>query len=104
MIPYVTFIESNEIGLITYYILQKEFPHFLCYVSKHPIIKIVKPVPIDNYKLWVVFLGCLRGNMIPSYNDIDEELTIIMSDMAQWYLQNRILTNEKKYKKCKLPK
>src|SRR6185503_4313415 len=102
MNPYITFIESGNNGLIEYFILQREFPHFVCILSKEPIIKIVKPVPIDGYKLWVVFYSCLRGNVIPSYNDIDEELKVIMSDMSQWHLKNRILSNEKKYKKWKI--
>ena len=100
--PYLTFVESDEVWLLRYFILQKDFPHFMMVISEQPIKKIFLPVPINGYKLWVVFHGCLRGNVIPSYHDVDEELRVIMSDMADWYLNNRILTNEKKYKKWKL--
>lgn len=52
--------------------------------------------------MYVNFNGTLRGNLIPSYNDVLKEIDIIMEDMAIWFLNNRILADQKKYSKFKI--
>lgn len=103
MQPYITFREElgNELG---YFILQREFPHFLCYIAERPIVNFVQPMPVSAYNLWIIFNGTLRGNMIPSYKDIGKEIESVMSEMASFYYEHRILTNEKKYRKWKIIK
>ncbi len=102
MIPFITYKENYPNGEEHYFILQKEFPHLLCEVSSIPKIYFVPPMPISNYNLFIEFNGCLRGNVIPSYKDIGEEIKSVMYSMSVWFFEQRILPNEKKYKKWKI--
>jgi len=97
MAEFVTYKEDDK-----YFILQKEFPHFVCQISEQPIVNFIQPLPISNYNLWIIFYATLRGNMIPSYKDIHKEIVSVMNAMAIWYYEQRILQNEKKYKKWKI--
>ena len=101
---YITFTEPDENDVMEYYILQKEFPHFLCKISEHPTGHFFQCVPINEYDLYIVFNSTLRGNVIPSYKNIGDEIKDVMHDMAEWFYNNRILKNEKKYKKWKQQK
>ena len=98
---YITYREEID-GDLQYFILQKEFPHFCCYISDKPIVNFIQPLPISSYDLWLVFNFTLRGNMIPSYKDIYDEICAVMTDMGLWFYSERILTNPKKYKKWKI--
>lgn len=99
--PYITYREfiNDELG---YFICQKDFPHYLCRISDKPIVNFIQPIPITDYNLWITFNATLRGNVIPSYKDIGEEIVSVMQSMAAWFYNNRILPNEKKYKKWKI--
>lgn len=99
---YITYRESDAEGNQQYFILQKEFPHFVAKISEQPIVNFIQPMPITNYNLYLVFNGCLRGNIIPSYKDIGEEVKSVMNSMAIWFFEQRVLPNEKKYKKWKI--
>lgn len=101
MIPYITYREPDADGNMLYFILQKDFPHFLCEVSERPIVNFFQPVPINEYNLYIIFNATLRGNVIPSYQQIGEEIKAVMHDMATWFYNERIIPNEKKYKKWK---
>ena len=102
MIPYVTFREPLE-GQLQYFILQKAFPHFVGVLTYLPVDnRIIPSIPISGYNLWVTFNGTLRGNMIPTYNNIDKEAMEALNAMAIWFYQNRILPDEKRYKKFKI--
>lgn len=98
MSDYITYREQvgEEMG---YFILQKEFPHFCGQISERPIVNFIQPCPIAGYGLYVIFHGTLRGNVIPSYKNVGEEIALVMQDMALFFLDNRILQNPKKYKK-----
>jgi hypothetical protein len=101
MNQFITFREeiNNETG---YFILQRDFPHYLCRIAEQPIVNFIQPIPITNYNLWLIFNATLRGNYIPSYKDIGAEIISVMNSMATWFFENRILPNEKKYKKWKI--
>ena len=101
MNKFITYREDigNETG---YFILQKEFPHYVGRIADRPIVNFIQPVPITDYRLWIIFNATLRGNFIPSYRDIGEEIKAVMNDMAAWFYENRILVNPKKYKKWKI--
>ena len=101
MQKYVTFRDVNDFGELQYYILQREFPHYLSVISTFPRESIISSIPITNYYLWVVFNGTLRGNLIPSHKNTLEDIKFVLNDMAIWYYANRIVPNEKKYKKFK---
>ena len=99
---YITYRELNKEGEHEYYILQKDFPHFCGLISTSPKEVFVPPSVVSGYNLWIVFNGCLRGFVMPSYNGIDNEIMSILEDMAVWFYENRIVINEKKFKKFKL--
>lgn len=101
MSGYITYRDKNEEGELLYFILQKEFPHFTCYVSEIPVVSFVQPIPVTSYRLWVVFQGTLRG-FIPSYVNVVEEIKAVMLDMSTWFFENRILMDVKKYRKWKI--
>lgn len=102
MNPYITYREENDKGELVYFILQKEFPHYKVIVSEIPINVLVSAMPITDYKLFLIFNGTLRGNLIPSYQNVDKEISNVMMSMANWFYENRILIEPKKYKKWKL--
>lgn len=101
MIPFITFREPDENGGVRYYILQREFPHYIGVVSISPDGTIVN-APISGYYLWVVFAGTLRGNMIPAFPDVYKEMESVFTAMSEWYYLNRIKSNPKKYAKFKI--
>lgn len=101
MDAFITYREKDIDGL-QYYILQKEFPHFICKISFKPDKIFVNAVPIAGYKMWLVFNYCLRGKYLPSFKEIDKLILTVMEEMALWFLVNRILQDEKRYKKFKI--
>lgn len=102
MMPYITYRETNEEGQTLYFILQKDFPHYQCVVSEIPNKVFVDSIAVTDYNLYLVFGGVLRGFMIPSYADVEKQISEVMASMALWFFENRILVNPKKYKKWKL--
>ena len=62
----------------------------------------VEPTAISGHNLYLVFHGTLRGMQIPSYGDIDKEIVNVMSAMAAWYYENRIVKEPKRYKKYRI--
>lgn len=102
MIQYITYREIDTEGRLCYYILQKEFPHYKGIIALEKLENTLSSAPIAGYKMYVNFNGTLRGNLIPSYNDVLKEIDIIMEDMAIWFLNNRILADQKKYSKFKI--
>lgn len=101
MNTFITFRDKDENGVLQYYILQRDFPHLIGVVWNHFDIGNWY-APIMGYMLYVNFNGTLRGNVIPSYKDVGEEIQTIMQAMADWYYTNRIMEDEKKYKKFKV--
>lgn len=102
MTKYVTYRDKDKDDNLQYFVLQKDFPHFVGMVSPIPKIELIPAIAISNYNLWMVFNYTLRGRMIPSYKNIEKEILSVMSDMAEWYYENRILTEPKKFKKFKI--
>ena len=101
MIPYITYREPYEGGRLCFYILQKAFPHYCGILTTSPIDGALANAPIAGYRLWISFHGTILGNMIPSYNDVVDEINNVLFDMAQWYALNRLKDN-KKYDKFKV--
>jgi hypothetical protein len=99
--PFITYRETLN-GDLRYYILQKSHPHFVGEIVSAPSEAIML-VPITRHSLWVKFAGTIYGNMIPSYRNIQEEMEEVYTNMAEWFYQNRILPEPKKYKKWLLP-
>lgn len=98
---FITYREEDKDGRLCYYILQKDFPHFVGVISTYPSEGTWQS-PISNYNMWVVYAGTIRGNLIPSYRNISDETQSVFDEMASWYYQNRILKEPNKYKKFKI--
>jgi hypothetical protein len=99
MSPYITYRENDEMGNLQYFILQTQFPNYVCMLSTYPMDSIIEPVQITGYSLWLIFQGTLSGRLIPNIRNIDKEIYAIMESMSQWYYANRIVPNHKKYRK-----
>ena len=102
MNPFITFKDTDNNNEIQYYILQRTFPHYIGLISKIPKQVFVPSVPISNYNLFIVFNGVLMGNFLPSYNNVDKEISIVLEKMAIWFFNERIMKDEKRYKKLKI--
>jgi hypothetical protein len=99
---YITYREVDENDILSYYILQKDHPHYKAKIAYNSMFCVVDSIRIDNYNLFLVFDFCLRGRFLPSYQKLDVEILLVMQDMANWFYENRILTDLKKYKKWKM--
>lgn len=102
MQQFITYRELDKNGELQYYILQKEFPHYVCYISTVKKENVISQWAVSEYNLYVIFCGTIRGNFIPSYKNIAEEIDSVVLSMANWYKENRILTNQKRYEKFKI--
>lgn len=101
MSKFITYREEDKNGNLCYYILQKDFPHFVGIISTSPSEGTWQSA-IPNYNLWVVYAGTIRGNFVPSYRNISEETQSVFDEMAHWYYANRICEEPNKYKKFKI--
>jgi hypothetical protein len=102
MIPFLTYRQPNEEGNLLYYILQRAFPHYDAVLLVYPKEGALAQSPIPGYSLWIVIVGTLRGAVIPGYQDVVNEMQSVADQMAAWYLENRIMTDEKKFKRWKV--
>lgn len=99
--PYITFRETNNEGELIYYILQKEFPHYLAFTS-NKVEKALAQATISGYNMQVVFCGCINGFVIPSYRGTIDQIQYQVEHMSDWFLANRINIEPKKYLKFKI--
>lgn len=98
MVKYVTYREDDS-GVASYYVLQKAFPHYVGRLVDNPYYKCLCSAPVPQTTLYVAITGTLRGNVIPAYQNVDDEIKSVALDMAYWYYENRILINPSKYKR-----
>lgn len=99
MSPFITFRDTDSVGELKYYILQRDFPHYVASIEDRKPESALMVHPILGYSLWLVFAGSLRGNMIPGYNNVKQEIESVMLNMSNWFYQYRVLADPKKYKK-----
>lgn len=100
--PFLTFRELNDTGVLCYYILQKAQPHYVGIVSVGILPESLASAPIGGYNLYVNFSSCLHGNYIPNFKDVIMDINSVLWSMGNWFLNNRVLTDQKKYSKFKL--
>lgn len=100
--PFISYREENENGLLCYYICQKEHPHYVGIISVGQLVESLASAPVANYNLYVNFIGVLRGNYVPNYSDVLQDIQRNVWEMANWFYINRIVTEPKKYSKFKL--
>lgn len=99
--PFKTFREViNE--ELCYCIVQRAWPHYLGIVTLVPVENTLISIPIAGYHLHITFDGVLEGNYVPGHKDVYKEIESVFTEMARWYLDKRIMVDEKKYKKWKL--
>lgn len=102
MSQYITYRESDPNLGLQYFILQKDFPHYLCLITEFKILdSVIPPHNIVGYNLWLNFKGTLRGMVFPGYANIQKDISFVMNDMADWFYANRVIPQEKKFKKFK---
>lgn len=101
MPPFLTYREDRE-GLLCYYILQKAYPNYKAIVSVGPLVDSLVSAPVGGYNLYVNFMGVISGNFVPAHKDAMQEIESVMWQMASFFLNNRVLTEPKKYHKFKL--
>ncbi len=99
--PFLTYREKDG-DILGYFILQKAFPHFCGKLVGYPVEGAIINTPIAGYNFYVTFNGTIRGNMIPNYRDVEDEIKNVFEAMALWYLHNIIEKNEKLYSKFKI--
>lgn len=102
MSPYITYREVNEAGELQYYILQKRFPYYVSRISLNPYEGALLKQSVPGYKMYVVLNGTIEGAVVPSYKDTLQEIEHSLFLMAEWFYENRIRPDEKKYKKYKV--
>ncbi len=98
---FITYREEDD-GVLKYYILQKEFPHNCGVISIKPNPEAIVQSTVSGYNLWVVHAGTLRGNMIAVYPSYKENLQLCYDEMANFFYNERILKDEKRYEKFKI--
>ena|ERR1700722_11856088 len=99
MSPFVTFKDNDSAGILQYYILQREYPHYVGQITYYPKGGAICEVPVTAHNLYVSFAGVLRGNYLPAFPKVEEEINQVFHAMALWFYANRIVPDPKRYKK-----
>lgn len=99
MSPFITFKDQNKAGDMTYYILQREWPHYVGYIAYSPIPDPICQIPVTGHNLWLTFAGTLRGAYIPIEPNVQNEILSVFHNMERWFYANRIQAEPKRYKK-----
>lgn len=99
---FITFRDKDDEGHLQYYILQRDFPHYVGRIETNPYGKALIKIPIPQYNMYISLCGTLRGNIIPSYKSVPDEITDVLYGMASWFKANRIDAEPKKYDKFKI--
>jgi hypothetical protein len=102
MIPYISYREIDDKGVLRYYVLQKVFPHTVGIILAQQQPEALAQFPISGYNLWVVYDGVLHGNFVHATPDYKNELAIIMQNMAAWFWAERICLDRKRFEKFKV--
>lgn len=102
MNPFITFRDKDDKGDLCYYILQRAHPHFVGKIVYNPVEGAIANEPIAGYNMWVTFANTLRGNFLPSYKNIQQEISTVMFSMSAWFYAERILMDKDRFKKFKI--
>lgn len=99
MSPFITFKDYSANGELEYYILQRDYPHYLGKISYYPSGEPICQVPVTAHHLYVTFAGVLRGNYIPAHQGVEKEIDAVFNAMALWFYSERIMKDQRRYKK-----
>jgi hypothetical protein len=86
-------------GELQYFILQREWPHYIGMIIDNPNYKSLVKVPVPNTTLYVSLWGTLQGRLLPANAGMDNGIAATLTNMAVFYYEERIIPNQKKYKK-----
>jgi hypothetical protein len=100
--PFITFREKDDDGILQYYVLQRGWPHYLGLVTDNPHLASILKVPLAGYRFYVSYSGVLVGNYAPSSKEGESEMLLTLQQMANWFLKERILPYQRKYKNWKI--
>jgi hypothetical protein len=96
---FITYREPDQDGELQYFILQKAHPHYVGMVIDNPNFQSIYKVSIPNTTMFVSFFGTIEGRRFPIHSHAEGEINATLVIMAQWYLDNRILKNQQKFRK-----
>lgn len=102
MQPFITFRDKDKNGNLQYYILQRDYPHYVGVIASERVVGAIAEAVIPGYSLYVTFSGVLQGNYIPMYKDSKNEAQQILDNMAAWFWSERIAMDKKRFKKFKI--
>lgn len=101
--PFITFQNQGE-----YYILQSKHPNYIGKILRFESDKEMEfynnsdsiySTTVPGYRIGITFSGALQGNQLLFHPQWRDELRAIFENMAQFYLKDRILVNENKWRK-----
>lgn len=99
MEPFVTYRDKDRTGILQYYILQRDYPHYVGLISETRSETAIMQMPITKHNLYVIYSGTIRGYYAPGYKDAMQEIEHVFRHMAEWYYHNRIVPDPKRFKK-----
>lgn len=94
---FITFRDKDHNGALLYYIADRQYPNLVAKVVYEPAPH-YHCFPIEGYGLFVQFDGVISGRLLP-VNVKKEIIQPTLVEMADWYLKNRILVKEGRYKR-----
>ncbi len=101
-LPYITFREPDKSGNLEYFVLQRDFPHWVGRISTIPKEGALAQSTIAGYNMYVIIEGTLRFGLIPNYKNVMEEMQLVVDTMAIWFYTERIIMDKKRYEKFKI--
>jgi hypothetical protein len=99
MHPFITFREPLPDGEMGYFILQRAWPHYVGRIVTSGAENFLVAGQVPHHTMWVTFNGVLQGNLLPAHEQAVREATETMVRMAQWFSEERISPQPKKYAK-----
>lgn len=101
-LPFITYREPDKNGNLEYYVLQRDFPHWVGRISTIPKEGALAQSTIAGYNMYVIIEGTLRFGLIPTYKNVMEEMQLVADTMAVWYYTDRMIMDKKRYEKFKI--
>lgn len=84
---------------MTYYILQRAYPHYVGFLAYIPIADSICQIPITGHNIWLTFEGTIRGRFIPMETKVLTEILSVFHDMERWFYENRVQVDPKRFKR-----
>ena len=99
MSPFITFRDIDKEGNLSYFILQRQWPHYVGIITDKHSVDALASANITSHSLYVRFYGVLEGHFVPAHRGVQEEIKEVFQKMADWYYKHRVIPNPKRFKK-----